>query len=67
MAKRKTKAKRTKRKEVRRPDLIQGVSEAPDLAAWGTDGGIEPLDNGGEPLNVASKRSPGRKPLRKAR
>jgi hypothetical protein len=67
MAKRKTKAKRTKRKQVRQPDLIRGVSEAPDLAAWGTDGGIEPLDSGGEPLNVASKRSPGRKPLRKAR
>jgi hypothetical protein len=67
MAKRKTKAKRTKRKEVRRADVIRGISEAPDLAAWGTDGGIEPLDDGGEPLNVASKRSPGRKPLRKAR
>ena len=67
MAKLKTKAKRTKRKQVRRADVIRGMSEAPDLAAWGTDGGIEPLDNDGEPLNVASKRSPGRKPLRKAR
>jgi hypothetical protein len=67
MAKLKTKAKRTKRKQVRRADVIRGMSEAPDLAAWGTDGGIEPLDNGGEPLNVARKRSPGRKPLRKAR